>query len=132
MQASYNNRVEEDGSPLVSQRSRMNSFPPARKGEAPNLVIYDCEIDLSREIKPLSWVQGRLKPRHFSLSTQNSTAWLPAEGLFCTVKISLLIYTKSVILNLLLLARWKQGKLDLQEKRRKKNTTFSRSPEVPR
>lgn len=97
----------------------MNPFPPARE-RGSSQFIYDCEIDLRKEIKPLSWVQGRLTPRHLSLSTQNSTAWLPAEGLFCTVKRSLLIYTKSVILSLLLLARWKQGKLDLQESRGKK------------
>lgn len=87
----------------------MNSSLPARE-RVPNSVFYDCEIDLNRGIKPLSRVQGQLKSNHFPISTHNGIAPLPVEGVFCTVKISLLIYRISVILNPLLSAIVKQGK----------------------
>lgn len=66
-------------------------------------------MNLHRRIKPLRRVQGQLKSKHSPISTRNGIAPLPDEGVFCTVKISLLIYTKSVILRPLLLVIVKQG-----------------------
>lgn len=92
----------------------MNSFLHAKESEVPNLFMYDCEMNPHRGIKPLSRVQGQLKSKHSPISTHNGIAPLPDEGIFCTAKISLLIYTKLVILHPLLLLIEKQGKLSLQ------------------
>lgn len=85
-------------------------FFPSCKGKLS--VIYDCEIDLRKDITALSRVQGQLKYKHFSLSTQNGIA----EHLFCTVKITDSVQIRRLISNLQLLVTWKQETVGLQRR----------------